>query len=68
MKIKADVEVNSFVVPDSLSVRPKPGRRDDGFMTPQLIPLSELEAAVLADLCDEFRREVFRIAGKEDPQ
>ena len=30
-------------------------------------PLCELDASTLAELCDTFRAEVFRKAGKADP-
>lgn len=31
-------------------------------------PLSEIDAPTLSDLCDDFRREVFRKAGRVDPR
>jgi hypothetical protein len=30
-------------------------------------PLKDVDAEVLAQLCDDFRAEVFRKAGKDDP-
>ena len=41
--------------------------RQEGFQEAPKYPLSELPAEVLADLCTEFRANVFAKAGKEDP-
>lgn len=35
-------------------------------MTPEW-PITEIDADALSSLCDEFRAEVFRKAGKADP-
>lgn len=32
------------------------------------IPLSDVDAESLSDLCDEFRKSVFEKAGKKDPK
>ncbi len=44
-----------------------PRLRQDGWTEPAGIPLAEVDADVLAQMCDAFRADVFRKAGKPDP-
>ena len=66
MKIK----IKPWIVPSFVSAEMPPGKREDGFH-PDSVPkwkLSELDAETLDAQCREFRAEVFRKAGKKDPQ
>lgn len=53
----------NFVIADT-PARPL----EQGFTEPPAWPLAEVDAESLAKLCDDFRAEVFRKAGKRDPQ
>lgn len=43
------------------------GKREDGFKEAPCYPLSDLDSFTLHKLCEDFRDEVFRKAGKEQP-
>ena len=53
----------NFVLPET-----PPGKLQDGFKTGSSFPLSQLPAETLSDMCDAFRDEVFKKAGKDDPK
>lgn len=61
---KMQVEVNAWQTPNYVTLK-QPAGRDQ--QSPS-IPLSEIDADVLALLCDDFRAEVFKKAGKPDPR
>jgi hypothetical protein len=42
--------------------------REEGITEGPKLPLAQVDAATLAELCDEFRREIFEKAGKPDPR
>lgn len=63
MKIK----LRPFIVPNFVLLETGVGRRQDGFKESPSYPLKDVPAEDLAQLCDEFRAEVFRKAGKIDP-
>ena len=42
--------------------------RQEGFKALETIPLKNLEAETLDELCNNFRKEVFRKAEKKDPK
>ena len=83
MKAPLTVSLVSFHVPDSVSaepfampVRPVKPMRADTPIPPSLppgpgpyftIPLCELDSNTLHTLCSNFRNEVFKLAGKEQP-
>ena len=83
MKAPLTVSLVSFHVPDSVSaepfampVRPVKPMRADTPMPPSMppgpgpyftIPLCELDSNTLHTLCSNFRNEVFKLAGKEQP-
>lgn len=56
-----------FTVPNYVSLKMPPRPKQDGVQPLPSFALSEIDAGVLSDLCDEFRVEVFRKAGKPDP-
>jgi hypothetical protein len=62
--IKASVEllVRPFSVPDKLLLSVQQGEAAVG-----AVPLSAADPATLEKLCNQFRAEIFKFAGKRDP-
>ncbi len=61
------MDVNPWIVPNFVSLRMPPGKRQDGWTPAPGLPLSEVDPRTLADMCAAFRAEIFRKAGKMDP-
>ena len=63
------VKLENFRVPNYVihAREPDPDRNNVATNTPKS-RLNELEAETLSELCDNFRAEVFRKAGKMDPR
>jgi len=59
------LSLKPFTVPNYVSVQQPPSNEDRH--TDAFHPLAALDANVLAEMCDEFRADVFRKAGKPDP-
>jgi len=55
----AEVQLRDFDVPDAVGIYPRSGHG-------HRIRLRELTGSQLSDLCDNFRAQVFRVAGKID--
>lgn len=66
MEIK--IELQPISTPNYVLAKMPPGKREDGFKEGLKYRLPELPVDVLSGLCDEFRVEVFKKAGKEDPR
>lgn len=62
------MKLKPWLVPNFVTSEMPPGQRQDGFREAPTWPLSEIPADVLAEMCDDFRAEVFRKAGKTDPK
>ena len=62
--MKMEIELQPIRVPNFISQKTKslPEEGD----CPKY-PLTDLSPKVLAELCDQFRQDVFRQAGKKDP-
>ena len=60
-----NVELNPFPIPTCVTVKQKPGRRQDVFNLSQEIKLADLTPNVLDELCEEFRMNVFNAAGHD---
>jgi len=62
-ELNVKVEIKPFTVPIFVMVDEAPGfiLEDTG------IPLSALDSSTLYKLCNDFRDEVFKKAGKEQP-
>ncbi len=58
------VDVKSWLTPNCVAAEHVPGR----LAAPAIWPLKDVDADTLADLCDQFRAEIFRKAGKADPR
>jgi len=67
MKIKMEVDLVPMTVPNYVIAVTPPGKRQDGFAEGPKYKLSELSEQVLSQLCNEFRAEIFKKAGKDDP-
>ena len=67
MKATLQVELQPFQTPNFVRAVAKPGKREDGIQEAPSYPLSDLDPLTLDKLCNEFRDEVFRKAGKEQP-
>lgn len=68
MKVNIEIELKPFQTPNFALVLNRK-ERDGEFGGPEetSIPLSKLDAITLDKMCDEFRSEVFRKAGKTPP-
>jgi hypothetical protein len=62
------VDVQPWLTPNFVTGKMPIGKRQDGisFDGPKW-SLAEVDADTLAAMCDDFRAEVFRKAGKPDP-
>lgn len=67
MEVKMEVDLLPFKIPNYVLEKQKPGKREDGFKDGRKFHLSELDPLTLSKLCNEFRREIFKKAGKEQP-
>jgi hypothetical protein len=61
MRINVGIEVKPWDVPNYIVVIPGNSAASGG------IAIGDVDAQVLAQMCDTFRAEVFRKAGKSDP-
>jgi len=64
MQLTLELELQPFEVPYAVFIDNKPVLRQNGFLTREFIPLSDLSEATLDKLCEEFRLEVFKRAGR----
>lgn len=62
------LELQPFSTPNFALAKVRSGLRQEGIIEGPKWPLSEVDADTLSELCDEFRAEVFRKAGKADPR
>lgn len=67
MSVKIESALQPFTVPNFVSEVGRVRPRQEGFQELPKHALKELSAAILSDLCDEFRAGVFTKAGKNDP-
>ncbi|MHB1260359.1 MAG: hypothetical protein ACYC2H_01450 [Thermoplasmatota archaeon] len=62
------VELLGFTVPNFVIQKMPPRSRQEGMAEAPKYALADVPAEDLASLCDHFRSEVFRKAGKADPK
>lgn len=67
MKVQLEVKIKPFTVPNFVVIENEPSPRQEGFKPSDGVPLSALDSLTLDRLCTDFRNEVFRKAGKEQP-
>ena len=68
MKVTLNIELQPFTTPNFVRAALPPGKREDGFKETPCYPLSDLDSLTLHKLCEDFRNEVFRKAGKKQPR
>jgi hypothetical protein len=61
------IDLVPFSTPNYVFGQMPPRPRQDGPIEAPKWHLTEVDAVVLAQLCDEFRADVFKKAGKPDP-
>lgn len=61
-----NVKLKSFLTPNFVLQEVLARPRQEGFQECPKYPLSEVDLESLSDLCDQFRKEVFEKAGKQD--
>ena len=64
---RMELKFEPWVTPNFARMQIPARRRQEGFQESPAFTLKELDADELARMCDEFRREVFRKAEKQDP-
>lgn len=62
------LELKPFSTPNFVIVKTPPRPRQEGIIEAPSIPLHELSAQTLDELCNDFRDEVFFKAEKKDPR
>lgn len=67
MKVEIKLDLLPFNTPNYVLVKQQPGGKEDGFKEGLKFHLKELDPCTLAKLCDEFRTEIFKKAGKQQP-
>lgn len=68
MRIKIDIELEPFRVPNYVRLKPKPGLREEGFVDRPKYHLSELSDEILESLCEQFRKDVFAKKATGEPR
>lgn len=67
MKATLEVELRPFTVPNFVIAEPGIGMKQDGLEGTRSYPLSDIDPITLDKLCRQFRTEIFKKAGKEQP-
>jgi len=62
MKIK----LRPIQTPNYVLAEARPGLRQDGMVECQKWHIGEIDEETLSELCDQFRRDIFKKAGKRD--
>jgi len=65
--VEVRLKLQPMSVPNFVIAMMPPRERQEGMVESPKFHLRELEPEVLAELCDEFRRNVFAKAEKKDP-
>ena len=67
MEVKIEIKLKGFLVPNYVMVEGSAKPRQEGFTEDRKFHLSELDAITLDQLCRDFRDEIFKRAGKNQP-
>ncbi len=67
MKTTIEIKLKPFKVPDFVLVDECRKRRQEGFVESRTFNLSEIDECTLSKMCNDFRNEVFKKAGKNPP-
>ena len=65
---KKKIKLRPFNVPNYVLGETSPGLKQDGFVEGPKWHIKELAETTLSELCDQFRKDVFEKAGKQDPR
>ena len=65
---RVTLRLRPMTVPNFVLAETPPRSREEGLREEPKFALADLDADVLSGLCDDFRAEVFRKAGKPDPR
>jgi len=65
MKAMVEIKLKPFATPNFVLVDEPPRTRDEGFTEGRKFALSELDVETLESLCWDFKKEVFKKAGKQ---
>ncbi len=65
MKATLEVELQPFVTPNFVRAKAPTRPREEGLVEAPTYPLSDLDSRTLDKLCEQFKTEVFKKAGKE---
>lgn len=68
MNVCINIELQPWATPNFVRAKMSPRPKQEGVnLESPSWPLWEVDALTLSQMCDEFRAEVFKKAGKEDP-
>jgi hypothetical protein len=67
MGANMQIKFKPWITPNFAHVEGPLGRRQEGVSFDRGFALSEIPVEDLAELCDQFRADVFRKAGRPDP-
>ena len=67
MKATLEVELQPFQTPNFVRAKAADVKREEGMQETSSYPLSDLDPYTLSKLCDQFRADVFKKAGKTQP-
>lgn len=68
MRIKIDLEIKPFSTPNCVIPVQKAGLKQDGYNPTEGISLRDIDEGTLSNLCDQFRKDIFKKAEKKDPR
>lgn len=63
MKARVELDVRPFSIPNYVILK-----AEQGDATSASVKLSAMDEATLSSMCDQFRAEIFKAAGKTDPR
>ncbi len=66
--MKLDVDVQPWSTPNYVIAKMAPRPRQEGLTCALSWSLNEVDPELLSKLCDEFRADIFRKAGRVDPR
>jgi hypothetical protein len=61
------IETVPFTTPNFVLLKMPPRHRQEGFQELPKLALSDVPADELSAMCDQFRRDIFKKAAKQDP-
>lgn len=67
MNANIEVKLKPFKTPNFVLVEEPAKPREEGFAEGRKFSLSELDADTLSRMCNDFRAEIFKKAGRHEP-